>query len=223
LSDIGSYQEDYEDVYIDEQEEDPFRNDSNTETGSESRNDSNEESNDSRNDASQEDSKDNYRNDVPDDFQDNIDFEFLDYLNDTWVYNGEEMDSRKITPLLAMQQHLINLNSGQSLYGYDAPGRSHNANDIQMMSDLGYSKDLLSSTFFYDPDPRDKDGNEDNTPTILKNNGVDLKLKYKLGTSRQLAKRLLDKGFFENAKKYYVVATRKEVDTFLKNHPDTSE
>ena len=52
MGDIGSYQEDYEDVYINEQEEDPFRNDSNIETGSESRNDSNEESNDSRNDAS---------------------------------------------------------------------------------------------------------------------------------------------------------------------------
>lgn len=223
LNDVGTYQDDYEDVYIDEQEEDPFRNDANTETGSQSRNDSNEEQNSGRNDAEQEDSKDNYRNDVPNDFQDNIDFEFLDYLNDVWVYNGEEMDSKRITPLLAMQQHLVNLNSGQSLYGYDSPGRSHNANDIQMMSDLGYSKDLLSSTFFYDPDPKDKEGNEDNTPTILKNKGVDLKLKYKLGTSRQLAKRLLDKGFFENAKKYYVIATRQEVDAFIKNNPDTTE
>ena len=118
---------------------------------------------------------------------------------------------------------MVNLAQGSSAAAYDSPGRSHDANDIQTMSDLGYSKNLLSQTFFYNPDPRKKDGSEDTTPTILRHKGVDLKLKYKLGTSRQLAKRLLDKGFFENATKYYVVTIREEVQKYIDEHPELSE
>jgi len=67
--------------------------------------------------------------------------------------------------------------------------------------ELGTSKraaaDYVSQTFFYDPSAKDV--------INLAINGKTIQLEHPLAPNSQLAKNLLQEGWFENAKKYYVV------------------
>ena len=65
--------------------------------------------------------------------------------------------------------------------------------------------DLLSCTFFYNPDPRDENGNPTDKPIDLTVGGEQVKLRYKLRSNRELAKKLLIPNWFKNANKYYIV------------------
>lgn len=91
----------------------------------------------------------------------------------------------------------------------DLPNSKKSKKDAQARDE---AYDYVSSTFFYKPDATE--------PMKLRIGGKDIKLPYKLGTGRQFAQRLIEKGWLEecykNGKVYYVV-TQSEDAAYKKN------
>ena len=65
--------------------------------------------------------------------------------------------------------------------------------------------DMISDVLFYQPDPRDEDGNPTDETIKLSVGGKEVKLPKPLASGRQLAEKLLQKNWLNKTKKYWIV------------------
>lgn len=143
----------------------------------------------------------------------------LDFINGTWMHGGDIVDPEAIAALIGIQGTLSSIDHGALTAAYSRPGRSLSREDSQTQADLARG-DLLSCTFFYDPDPRNEDGTPNDTPISLTVGGEAVKLRYTLRSNRELAKKLLIPNWFKNANKYYVVTQNQAAQEYFEQHKD---
>lgn len=143
----------------------------------------------------------------------------LDIVSGIWVQGESAIDQDAMAALLNMQSTLQQLDSGVLSAAYNRPGRSRSREDAQTQADLAKA-DLLSSTFFYNPDPRDENGNIIDEPIKLTIGGEQIKLRYTLRSNRELAKKLLKPGWFKNTNKYYIVTQNEAAQEYFKKNKD---
>ena len=72
------------------------------------------------------------------------------------------------------------------------------------------TESFVSSTLFYNPDPKVNEETGLDEKAILSVDGKPIQLEHEQGSGRELAKKLTQKGWLDNAKKYFVVACAKE-------------
>ena len=148
-----------------------------------------------------------------------IDISELDIINGIWMQGQSVVDPDAMAALLNIQSTLAQLDSGVLSAAYNRPGRSKEREDAQTQADLAKG-DLLSSTFFYNPDPRDEKGNPTDKPIKLTIGGEQVKLRYTLRSNRELAKKLLKPGWFQNANKYYIVTQNEAAQEYFEKNKD---
>lgn len=83
------------------------------------------------------------------------------------------------------------------------------------------TESFVSSTLFYNPDPKVNEETGLDEKAILSVNGEPIQLEHEQGSGRELAKKLTQKGWLDNAKKYFVVACAKErreqIEAYIKS------
>ena len=144
----------------------------------------------------------------------------LEVEDGTIVVNNHALDDDTLEVAIEEQESLQtseDLSQETSFNPYTANRKHKKTNRSDVTSDQNAVYEYLSSTFFYQPQPRTvklEDGSTvDETPRLTIN-GQDIKLKYKLGSGRQLAKKLLDADWLSNIhannKAYYIVTRNKK-------------
>lgn len=83
------------------------------------------------------------------------------------------------------------------------------------------TESFVSSTLFYNPDPKVNEETGLDEKAILSVDGNPIQLEHEQGSGRELAKKLTQKGWLNNAKKYFVVACAKErreqIEAYIKS------
>ena len=143
----------------------------------------------------------------------------LDFINGVWMHGGSVVDPEAIAAILGIQDTLSSIDHGALMSAYSRPGRSNSREDSQTQADLARG-DLLSCTFFYNPDPRDENGNPTDKPIDLTVGGEQVKLRYELRSNRELAKKLLIPNWFKNANKYYIVTQNQAAQEYFEKNKD---
>lgn len=118
------------------------------------------------------------------------------------TFNGEVLpeDQQKA---IEDEMTLLGLDDAESLSQEDLP----EGEDSQKKSSGTNSgvANLISQTFFYQPNPKKNEKTGDDELPKLLVNGKPLKLNKPLASGRQLSKKLTQRGWLQDAKKYYVV------------------
>lgn len=145
------------------------------------------------------------------------DYSDIEYNDQGFMtYDGEILspDQQKVVEddilLLGLSEQIgfdqDELPDGQPVDGKD--GRKTMTND-------GLT-DLISQTFFYQPDPKKDEGGKDQLP-ILTVNGEQVKLDKPLASGRELSKNLSKPGWLRNTKKYFIVTQSQQGRNVAKN------
>ena len=83
------------------------------------------------------------------------------------------------------------------------------------------TESFVSSTLFYNPDPKVNEETGLDEKAILSVDGKQIQLEHEQGSGRELAEKLTQKGWLDNAKKYFVVACAKErreqIEAYIKS------
>lgn len=160
---------------------------------------------------------------IPEDVPSTVDIDLstLTVVDDIWINNGQALSNDIVDSILASQFYLQMIDAGIPGVMENAPGRSNNRRMAETPDDVYRVPELLASTFFYNPDPRDKKTGEQIDDTMkLSVNGKQINLKYALQNGRELSKKLVTPGWFKNTNKYYIVTQSEEARKYFERHPE---
>lgn len=145
------------------------------------------------------------------------DLKKLDIVNGILYYDGMRLPDAMAADLELELKLMSALDvSFGSLDQSQLPFVSNNqTHDKSKEFDPNRLRQYVSQTFFYSIDPA-----VNNTPIKLTIGGQQVQLEHELRPARDLAKKLVEKDWFKNAKKYYVVTQSEQDAEMTANDPD---
>lgn len=143
-------------------------------------------------------------------FVDNLDSLYFDEETQHWYYEDDVLTDEQ-SEMIETELLLLGLAETVGVTQEQLPdGTIRNTQIKRVLATSDSIGDLVSTTFFYQPNPKVNEETQMDEVVHLKVGGQEVKFDKPIASGRQLAQKLLQKGWLQSAKKYYVVSQSQE-------------
>lgn len=143
-------------------------------------------------------------------FIDNLDSLYFDEDSQQWYYEDDALTDEQ-SEMIETELLLLGLAETIGITQEQLPDGSVTSKAIKRVLATSDSVgDLVSSTFFYQPNPRVNEETQLDEVVSLKVGGQEVKFDKPVASGRKLAEKLLQRGWLQSTKKYYVVSQSQE-------------